>query len=161
MLKVNKKPKTALAPRRPIKTLLVLIALLVGLTSLLVWGLTTDQECLRLPSNDNKCISLEQADTEAKQMMGLSGRRGMPMHHGMLFVFNESGEHCFWMKGMNFNLDIIWINENKEVVALQPNVSPSTYPETFCPQATAKYVIELNANAIEKYDIAVGQTLNF
>lgn len=161
MRRANKKPKTALGPRRPIKTLLVLLLLLIGLTWLLVWGLTTNQECLRLPSNNNACISLERADTPAVREQGLSGRRHLGEHHGMLFVFDDPSEHCIWMKGMQFNLDIMWMNEQKEVVSLQPQLSPSTYPNTYCPRTSAKYVIELKAGSIAKYDIRIGQPLSF
>jgi len=104
---------------------------------------------------------LEVATTTIAQERGLSGRLSMPAKQGMLFSFNGEAQRCFWMKGMRFPLDIIWLNGRKQVVHLERNVSPKTYPETFCPPQLAQYVVELNAGQARIAGITTGETLKF
>jgi uncharacterized membrane protein (UPF0127 family) len=65
------------------------------------------------------------------------------------------------MKDMHFSIDIIWINKNKQVVYIKHNVSPSTYPDSFCPTQPVAYVIELNAGMTDNTGMRVGETLDF
>ena len=110
---------------------------------------------------DNHKISLEIVRTTAAQAQGLGGRSSMPADEGMLFVQDTPAVACFWMKGMRFPLDIIWLDGAKKVVGIRPNVLPSTYPKSFCPDQPAKYVVELNAGQARKLGIGETQTLNF
>jgi uncharacterized membrane protein (UPF0127 family) len=109
----------------------------------------------------NQAITLDQAASELAKHRGLGGRDSMPQNRGMLFSFTEADTYCFWMKNMRFPLDIIWVNSHNEVVSIEHNVSPDTYPETFCPSEPAQYVIELNAGQAQLHDIKVGALLNF
>jgi uncharacterized membrane protein (UPF0127 family) len=106
-------------------------------------------------------FTLEVADTQASRELGLGKRASLPHDHGMLFVFAKSAPECFWMKDMHFPLDIIWANVNKQVTYIEPNVSPATYPESFCPSKPALYVIELNAGVAANAGMRVGETLDF
>lgn len=90
-------------------------------------------------------IKLEIAETPEKRALGLSGREALARGSGMLFVFPESGLHGFWMKGMKFPIDIVWLSENYEILGIERNISPETYPKVFYPPSPAKYVLELNA----------------
>jgi uncharacterized membrane protein (UPF0127 family) len=101
------------------------------------------------------------AKTTAQQTKGLGDRNSLPTNEGMLFLYPNSGERCFWMKDMRFPLDMIWTDSHKKVVALEQNVSPQTYPETFCSKTPAQYVIELNAGQVSLAGIRAGQTLSF
>lgn len=87
---------------------------------------------------------------------GLSGRKSLDENKGMLFVFNYSDKYAFWMKDMNFAIDIIWINENLEVVYIKENVLPSSYPEIYEPEEKAKYVLEVNSGFSKKYNLKIG-----
>jgi len=119
----------------------------------------SNAETLRVGS---KSFSLEVADTPQAQTLGLSNRNSMPADHGMLFVFSGVPQkQCFWMRDMDFPLDIIWVGTYKQVVHIEQNVSPNTYPQSFCPSDPAQYVIELNAGAVKSAGIHDGQTLNF
>jgi uncharacterized membrane protein (UPF0127 family) len=106
------------------------------------------------------CYTLEVADSNAERVKGLSGREGLMQNSGMLFVFPNTTEQCFWMKDMKFSIDIIWLNDKKEIVKLEENVSPNTYPQNFCAPDT-KYVIELNSGEARKQNFAIGQQLQF
>lgn len=101
-------------------------------------------------------ITLDIVETEEKLKLGLSGRMSLPKNHAMLFVFDKSGEHGIWMKDMNFALDIVWLNEFSEVIYIERNISPDTFPKVFSPQKSSKYVLELNAGFVSQNSIKVG-----
>ena len=102
---------------------------------------------------------LEQVSTAEKLQLGLSGRDGLEDNSGMVFVFPDVRDQCIWMKDMKFALDIIWLNPEKNIIAIEQNVSPETYPNQYC-HGPAKYVIELNAGDVESAKIEVGQSVN-
>jgi uncharacterized protein len=52
------------------------------------------------------------ADAGARRR-GLSGREGLAENRGMLFVFPDREPRTYWMKGMRFPLDIVWINRGR------------------------------------------------
>lgn len=109
---------------------------------------------------DGRCLQLEVADTPAARRQGLSGRTELPAGQGMLFVYQQSGEYGFWMKDMNFAIDIIWIDENDQVVTIKRSAAPSSYPKTFYPAAAAKNVIETPAGFTQTANINSGDQLN-
>jgi uncharacterized protein len=106
-------------------------------------------------------FSLEVATTDQEQRKGLSGRRSLPGDQGMLFVFQDEGEHCFWMKDMHFALDILWLDGQRRVVHKEQKVLPGSYPKTYCPSKPAVYVLELPEGTVAKTGIRVGETLHF
>lgn len=107
----------------------------------------------------NKSYKLEVADTAEARQQGLSGRAKLKDDEGLLFVFDQTGRQCFWMKDMKFSIDIIWLDANKKVVQLEKNIAPSTYPNTLCAD-NAQYVIELNAGQVRDAKIARGQVFD-
>ena len=104
---------------------------------------------------------LQIASTQAEQTKGLGDRASMPTSQGMLFAFSGSAGRCFWMKDMHFPLDIIWVKSSHQIGAIVPDISPSTYPHSFCPDVSAQYVIELNAGQAADANLYVGQKLQF
>ena len=104
---------------------------------------------------------LLEAVTAAEQEKGLGGRGPLPEDQGMIFIYGAEAQRCFWMKGMQFSLDIIWLNAHKDVVAMHQNLSPRSYPQIFCPHESAQYIIELNAGQAAQSGVGVGQKLNF
>jgi len=77
----------------------------------------------------------------------------------MIFPYDKESEQCLWMKDMLFSVDIIWVGADKQVTSIKPNLSPDTYPDSFCAQA--QYVIELPAGEASKSNLRIGQKLNF
>ncbi len=106
------------------------------------------------------CYSLEKVTTNEARIKGLSDRSELKPQTGMLFVFTTPRQQCIWMKDMKFNLDIIWLDETKKINKIEQNVSPATYPSSFCADNT-KYVIELNSGDIAKLQLNVGDNLTF
>ena len=110
---------------------------------------------------NGQSILAEVADTKDKREDGLSGRTGIADGEGMLFIFDKPGRYAFWMKDMEFSIDIIWIAEDGTIVYSEKNVSPSTYfehtpPQAFMNTAAAKYVLELPANKVDEYGMYLG-----
>lgn len=101
------------------------------------------------------------ADTEASREQGLSGTITLPPTVVKLFVFDHNDRWSFWMKDMHYPIDIIWLNENHQVVYLVPNVTPDSYPETFIPPLPARYVIETAAGLSATHHIIPGTLVAF
>jgi hypothetical protein len=104
------------------------------------------------------------ATTPAEQQQGLSGPDSMPNDHGMLFVFQQSGQWAFWMYEMKFPLDIIWFNASKQVVFIEQNLAPC--PPEFCPVytppfANVLYVLEVNAGFVSANGVVLGDSFTY
>ena len=68
-------------------------------------------------------VIVDLALASSEQQLGLGYRNVLEPGTGMLFVFNEPSQRTFWMKGMRFCLDIIWI-ANGEIVGAAEGVCP-------------------------------------
>lgn len=99
------------------------------------------------------------ADTPLEREKGLSGQHIIDDKSGMYFVFEESDTHTFWMKDMKFRIDILWINELNEIVHIEENVGPDSYPAVFTPPVPAKYVLEVNAGWVKRNGVSEGDTI--
>ena len=66
-------------------------------------------------------ISVEIADTPEEQAKGLGERDSLDWDHGMYFEYSQPGFYSFWMKGMRFSIDIIWLR-NDRIVGFEANV---------------------------------------
>ena len=117
--------------------------------------------CLTASVSSEGCdFDLGIADTGSERTKGLSGRESLAQKSGMLFIFDAAGEQCMWMKNMRFSIDMLWLNEKKDIVKIQNSVAPETYPESFCAPGV-KYVIELNSGDVKTANFVVGQQVKF
>ena len=138
-------------------TLLVSGLLLIG-----VVGFILTRPTKKIVRINRQVIVAEQAQTPTDRAKGLGGRDAqLSDHQGMLFEFDRASVLCFWMKDMRFDIDMIWINPNKQVTHIESDVSPSTFPENFCPTTAAKYVLEVRAGLSNQLGLKVGDTLRF
>ena len=92
----------------------------------------------------NKSYQVSLAETEEEQMKGLQGVHTLPEDEGVLFVFEESGDVGFWMKDTLIPLDIIYINDDDEVIAVEQGVPGD---ETILEHSDVKYVLEVNKDS--------------
>ncbi len=104
----------------------------------------------------NTTLDVLIARSESEREKGLGDRVALPAEQGMLFIFPEPGIYPFWMKGMRFPLDIIWLAAPSTVVHVEKNVSPDTYPKIYASLSPADYVLEVNAGVVEKNGIKAG-----
>lgn len=106
-----------------------------------------------------RLIEVMIADTAETRARGLSGRETLPRDEGMLFIFESNGIYSFWMKDMNFSIDILWISSAGKIVDMSSRVSPATYPAVFTSRAPARYVLELPAGFLEEYNVKIRDTV--
>jgi uncharacterized protein len=102
----------------------------------------------------------QKASSIEKREKGLSERNNLCKNCSMLFVFEKSGEYPFWMKGMRFNLDIIWIEKNR-IVHIEKNIPYSdSDKKIFNPKIEADKVLEINAGLADEYKLKEGDEVN-
>jgi hypothetical protein len=104
-------------------------------------------------------IAVGIADTAQEREQGLSGTTALAEREGLLFVFERNDQHSFWMKDMQYAIDIIWISADKRVVYIAKDVSPDTFPHSFTPPTPARYVLQVPAGFSSGHDIMVGDML--
>lgn len=105
--------------------------------------------------------SLELVDINTTRTQGLSGRQSLGQNNGMLFDFKKDDNWQIWMKDMNFAIDILWLNNKKQIIAIKNNVLPQNFPETYGADQKSRYVIELPAGTANNQNIKIGDTLSW
>ncbi len=101
------------------------------------------------------------ANTDELRQLGLSGRKTLGDNQAMIFIFPANGRNLFWMKDMNFAIDIIWLDENKKIVYMEKGIKPESYPKTFGPATQTRYVIEFKAGVADRIGLQVGDIASF
>jgi hypothetical protein len=117
---------------------------------------------------DEKILQVYIADTDPRRMRGLMWETQdfLADDKGMLFVFGEPGNRSMWMKNMQFHLDILWFDENGNVVSIEKNVPPCITPlEVMSCKSdgvsadNSQYVLELTAGYIDQYGVTKNSQL--
>lgn len=84
---------------------------------------------------------------------------------GMLFMFSQAQPWVFWMKNTKIPLDLIWINEKKEIIHMEKRAPICTRTDDSCPQYRpnegALYVLELAGGRAENLKLQRGSKLQF
>lgn len=111
-------------------------------------------------------LIVEVATTAEQSDRGLGYRDSLFERGGMLFDLHQTTTPVFWMKGMRFALDMVWIGEDKKVIAVTANVPPEpgvadAALKRYSPPSPARWVLELNAGAAAMFGIAAGTELGF
>lgn len=150
------------------KMIWILVLCVVILLGFLFWQFSNFRLQRQVGYNISKacvgenCFDVELAEDNLQIEKGLMFRESLSENKGMIFVFNKEANYPFWMKNTLIPLDIIWINNKKEIVYISQYAQPcKTF---FCPQINpqkkAKYVFEINAGLCQKFDIHIGQTVD-
>lgn len=91
------------------------------------------------------------ARTEEERQQGLQGVEQMDDNEGCLFFHPEVDRVDYWMEDTDIPLDIIFINEDKEVISVKQGIPNTT---DYISEDNVKYVLELNQNSpVEPGDI--------
>lgn len=122
--------------------------------------LTTTENINTTVKINNVSIQAEIANSPATRTSGLSFREELAREKGMLFVFDKADYHPFWMKDMNFPIDIIWINDNL-IVDITENVPPENDKNLtiYKPKSPVKFVLEVNSGFSEKNSFKIGDSV--
>lgn len=136
------------------------LVIIFGVLSLFLIKDRNKKESLRILQVGNNQFSVEIANTLIAQVRGLSGRASLPENQGMLFLFSSSATRSFWMAGMKFPLDIIWISGDK-IIGISENLPPASATDTpiYSSPAPADKVLEINAGLAKKLNIKIGDRI--
>ena len=102
----------------------------------------------------NKKYKVQVAETDEEKQKGLQGVTSLPEDEGMLFVFEEPDEISFWMKDTKMPLDVIFIDEDLQVISVHQGIPES---DEFMTENNVNFVLEVNQNS----GIKVGDELEF
>lgn len=111
-------------------------------------------------------FKVEIAETSSQQAKGLSYRDGLGKDRGMFFEFNKESEYGFWMMGMRFPIDILWVKNNK-IVGIEKNASvpafgtPENALKLYYPPEPVDRVLEINAGLCDDLRIGVGDGVEY
>lgn len=96
-------------------------------------------------------FEVEVAATPEARGRGLMGRTHLPADGGMLFVFEQPGRHCFWMRDTPLPLSIAFIDPGGRIVSLA-DMRPRT--ETLhCPSTDVRYALEVRQGEFQRRGI--------
>lgn len=112
----------------------------------------------------DKCIRVEMAISAQERSQGLMFRTSLPPDTGMLFVFPEEGLWTFWMKNTYIPLDVIWLDQARQVVETYAMALPAPgilEPPSFGGTQKARYVVEAASGFIRAHQIRVGDKARF
>ena len=110
---------------------------------------------------DGTTVRAEVAVTGAERSEGLSGRASLADDRGMLFVYPDHLERTYWMKGMRFPIDIVWIDRG-HVTGVEANVPVPVgdnlplYPS----RAPADRVLEVRAGWAARHGVERGDRVS-
>ena len=107
----------------------------------------------------NRDFTLEVADTPDTTRDGLMFRKSMPADHGMIFVFPAERPLTFWMKNTYIPLDVVFVNVQRQVVAIKPG-RPLDDQTGIHSDSPASYAIELNRGAAAAAGLKVGDRID-
>ena len=132
--------------------LLLGVTLAVGVSGMVIgayfWGNHQNTSCPTGVRVSEKEYTLECSVTEEAQAVGLSGREKLCESCAMVFPFQTPGKHPFWMKGMRFPLDMVWLSADDTVVHIEHRIL-ETSEQVYHSEIPAMWVLEFNAGSLD------------
>ena len=149
---------------------ITIAAVIVGIAGIMSLPSDVKLESVEFPRGtvkiDGIVLEVQIADTDPRRARGLMFQEQLPLHEGMLLVFDDANKRSIWMLNMQFPLDVIWIDNNSRVVFIEKNIPPcKTALETVtCPSykggnKDAQYVLEVTAGFVDAFKITTESTL--
>lgn len=102
----------------------------------------------------DKEYNVKEAKTQEEKEKGLMNVKELPSNEGMIFYYDEPDLVEIWMKNTLIPLDIIYINEDQEVIAVEHGQPED---DTLLGHDDTMYVVEVNQGS----NIKEGDTLEF
>ncbi len=140
----------------------ILIAGIIILGIFTAWYYSRNPLGPKVVINDH-VIPVEVAVTPQEKSKGLGERDSLAADIGMLFPYDRKDRWQFWMKGMRFALDFIWI-DGTTVADITENVAAPSGEinlPVYQPKVPVDKVLEVNAGLVKKYGIQIGDTVKF
>ena len=105
---------------------------------------------------DQTIFEIELAKTPKEQALGLAKRDKIDPLKGMLFIFPKKQKPTFWMKDMNFPIDLLWL-DNGKIIDWEKNMLLDQ--QTYQPDQNIDQVLEIAAGTIKKHHLKIGDQL--
>ena len=122
------------------------------------WAQNTPQSLPTVTLNAGiHVITAELARTPEQREIGLMFRVSMPANHGMLFIYDQPGQQCFWMKNTLLPLDVAFIADNGTIINID-RMKPRTL-DSHCSAKPVRLVLEMNDGWFAKRGIKAGSRL--
>ena len=102
-------------------------------------------------------ITAQLAQSPQERSVGLMFRKEMPQAEGMLFVFEQPTQQCFWMKNTLLPLTAAFVADDGVIVNLA-DMKPQT-SDSHCSAKPVRYVLEMNQGWFAKKGIKAGAKL--
>ena len=99
-------------------------------------------------------ITAEAAATNQSRTIGLMHRERLAPNHGMLFVFDDKAQQCFWMRNTIVPLTIAFIEDDGTILQLA-DMAPKS-EASHCSQRPVRYALEMEQGWFGKRGIAPG-----
>jgi uncharacterized membrane protein (UPF0127 family) len=109
---------------------------------------------------ERPAVTVELARTDAERAKGLMHRRELAPDAGMLFLFDETSEHAFWMKNTLIPLDMIFIGDDGRVTGVVARAVPGDLRARSA-GGPSRYVLEVNGGWAEAHGVAPGDRVRF
>jgi len=103
-------------------------------------------------------IDTQVAATPEQRSIGLMFRQQMPQAEGMLFVFEQAGQQCFWMKNTPLPLTAAFVADDGTIVNLADMTPLSS--DSHCSEKPVRFVLEMNQGWFAKKGIKAGFKLS-
>jgi uncharacterized membrane protein (UPF0127 family) len=114
---------------------------------------------------DDKVITVEIADTAAERQRWLTFRQDqLAEDTALLIKYDEPDLYEVWMLNIEYNLDLIWIDKDGNVVYVKENVPPcqnvvETVSCTYKTTARSLYVMATTAGFVDAHDISTASKM--
>ena len=111
----------------------------------------------------DKTLEVEIADDAEERSQGLMKRTYLSEKKGMFFIHEKSSILNYWMKNMEISIDIIFIDNEFNIVKIYKTVPPCEEEKciTYSSEKEAKYVLEVQAGFCEENGVGVGDVIEF
>ncbi|ARS89424.1 DUF192 domain-containing protein [Natrarchaeobaculum aegyptiacum] len=106
-------------------------------------------------------VDVEVADTQQERYTGLSDHESLEPGDGMLFVHDDEDERTYVMREMDFDIDIVFVDADREITSIQHARAPEPGEdgENLRYTGDAQYVLEVPRGYANETEMAVGDTL--
>jgi uncharacterized protein len=123
-------------------------------------GRRTGRVVVQTAAGARHAVAVEVARTDEARTRGLMDRPRLDADAGMLFVFDESAPHAFWMKNTLIPLDMIFIDDTGRIVGIVERAEPRTLTSRDV-GVPSRYVLEVNGGWAAAHGVAKGDTVRF
>jgi len=142
---------------------IVFVVIVLILVGLILSNLLSPEKDIIEMEISGKTFFVEVADEVSERNRGLSGRESLGENEGMLFIFEYPTVPVFWMKDMEFPIDIVWISESK-IIGWVPNALPESGVQDenlsiYSPPQSVDMVLELPTGTVSRESFRLGDSV--